>query len=470
MAKTPTKSKPKANQLVAAANIPAVTNSLSGLAAGFSLNPFASMGGHGAQISNLETLFLNNRWYMLSNLRQLCSELYVEHGVIQTLVDQPVDDAFRSGFEIHTDQLSPDEVDDLQYFLENMKVIKALKQAMKWARLFGGGAVLIITEQDSITPFDITKLKEGQRIEFRAIDMWELYYGQQAAQGSLEVDGLDFNQEFFDYYGRKIHRSRVLIVKGKEAPSFIRPRLRGWGMSELEKVVRSLNQYLKNQDVVFELLDEAKIDVYKISGMNTLLLDAEGTAKVSARIQAANVIKNYLNALTMDTEDEYEQKTISFAGLPDILVQIRQGLAADLKMPMTKLFGISAAGFNSGEDDIENYNAMIESDIRSQCKFLVVDLVQIACQIKFGMVPDDLRVTFNPLRILNAEEEEKVKDYQFNRIMKAQENGLLSPLQAKQAINKNHLIPIEIDETDELSLDMEEERANLVSGEGKVDR
>ena len=31
----------------------------------------------------------------------------------------------------------------------------------------------------------------------------------------------------------------------------------------------------------------------------------------------------------------------------------------NLKMPITKLFGISAAGFSSGEDDIENYNSMI---------------------------------------------------------------------------------------------------------------
>lgn len=150
----------------------------------------------------------------------------------------------------------------------------------------------------------------------------------------------------------------------------MRNRFRGWGMSELEKLMRSLNQYLKNQDLIFELLDEAKIDVYKIKGFNAALLNSAGTQNVAKRIQSANMIKNYQSALTMDLEDEYEQKQITFTGLAEMLVQIRQGIAADLKMPVTKLFGISAAGFNSGEDDIENYNAMIEGEIRSRLKNL----------------------------------------------------------------------------------------------------
>jgi len=66
----------------------------------------------------------------------------------------------------------------------------------------------------------------------------------------------------------------------------------------------------------------------------------------------------------MDMKDDYEQKQITFTGLSDVLSQIRYGIAADVKMPMAKLFGMSASGFNSGEDDIENYNAMIESSVR----------------------------------------------------------------------------------------------------------
>jgi phage-related protein (TIGR01555 family) len=424
-----------------------ITNSLGDLVS--SLYGHAAYAG-GVQLSQADTLFINNRWYLISNYRQLLSQLYVEHGIVQTLIDQPVDDAFRAGFEIKTGQLDADEIEGLKIFWERIGAGRALMQAIKWTRLFGGGAVLIITDQDPATPLNIKEIKEGRPIEFRAVDMWELYFNQQNVEGDLSVGGgigMDTNAEFFDYYGKKIHKTRVLKIEGKAAPSFIRPRLRGWGMSELERLVRSINQYLKNQDVIFELLDEAKVDVYKIKGFNGALLNQEGTNKISQRIQGANMIKNYNNALTMDAEDDYAQKQVAFTGLAEILIQIRQGIAADLKMPVTKLFGVSAAGFNSGEDDIENYNSMIEGEVRSKVKFLVVEILQICCQRELGFIPDDLMIEFGPLRVLNAVEEEEVKNHQFNRVMSSFQSGLIPAEEAKESVNKDSLIGIEINET-----------------------
>ena len=130
-----------------------------------------------------------------------------------------------------------------------------------------------------------------------------------------------------------------------------------------------------------------------------------------------------------------------------MLLQIRQDLAADLRMPMTKLFGISSVGFNSGEDDIENYNAMIESEIRSKCEYELVTLLQVLCQKTFGKTIPDLSITFNPLRILNAKEEEEVKDSQYNRVISAFSAGLITAQEAKEGLNKDSLLPVEVDET-----------------------
>lgn len=403
--------------------------------------------GYGVQLSQTETLFLNNRWYLISNLRQLLSQIYVEHGIVQTLVDQPVDDAFRSGFEIKTNQLSGDEIEKLMIFCERNQVIHNLMQAIKWGRLYGGGALLILTDQNPVLPLNLNWIGKDTPLEFRSVDMWELYYDQQNVAGQLGVGqglGADMG-EFYDYYGKKLHKSRVYRVIGKEAPSFIRPRLRGWGMSELERLVRSLNQYLKNQDVIFELLDEAKVDVYRMKGFNSALATKSGTDMIAQRVQGANMVKNYNHALTMDKEDEYEQKQITFSGLAEILLQIRQGIAADLKMPMTKLFGVSSAGFNSGEDDIENYNSMIEGEIRNKNKFTVVDILNICCKKVFDFIPDDLMIEFNPLRILNAKEEEEVKDSQFNRAMAAYSSGLVDSKTIKESINKDSLLGVEVD-------------------------
>jgi hypothetical protein len=172
------------------------------------------------------------------------------------------------------------------------------------------------------------------------------------------------------------------------------------------------------------------------------MLTQQGTKTAERRVQTANTLKSYLNALVLDTNDKYEQKQLSFSGLSEIVNQIRQGVAADLKMPLTKLFGVSAAGFNSGEDDIENYNSMIESEVRAKAKPIVIEVLGIICQKLFGFIPDDMSIEFKSLRILSAEQEENMKNHRFNRLIEAVANGLATPEQFMIGCNNDNLLPI----------------------------
>lgn len=423
-----------------------IYNGLSDVVSGFA--SAAQFGG--LPVNSTQTMIINNRGNLISNDRTTLSYLYTERGLIQTLVDQPVDDAFRAGFEIQTGQLSPDEIEELQEYLNGHEVIQKLGQALKWGRLYGGGSLMVVTDQDPAKPFKPESLREFSRLDFVSTDMWELYKPDVYDENMRLALNLGDGETNFNYYGHPVHPSRVLTFKGKEAPSFLRQRLRGWGMSEVERVVTSFNQYLKNNNVIFELLDEAKVDIYKIKDMNSALLSAEGSNAITTRIQYANQIKSFVNALTMDTQDEYEQKTMSFSGLSEVLTQIRQGIASDLKMPITKLFGVSSAGFNSGEDDIENYNSMVEGEVRAKAKPILGDVIKIVSQKLFGIMPDDLKIEFAPLRILGAEQEENVKDRQFARAMQAYQLGLISAEDAKAMMNKDNLLPNEVDETDEV--------------------
>jgi phage-related protein (TIGR01555 family) len=400
----------------------------------------------GNQLSQTDTQYLNLREYLISNNRQLLSEMYVEHGIIQTLVDQPVSDAFSTGFDIKSSQLDADDCEAILQWCEEYRVLHSLMEAMNWTRLYGGGAIFIITDDMPHIPLKIEDLDADSNIEFRACDMWELYQFKNDDYSVIATGSNRLNDMTYTYRGFTVDPSRVMRIDGKKAPSFVRPRLRGWGMSECEKIVRPLNTYLKNQNVIFELLDEAKVDVYGIEGFNASLASTDASIRAAKRVQQANYLKSFVSALVMDKEDTYEQKQISFAGLGEMLDQVRLELATALKMPMTKLFGMSAAGFNSGEDDIENYNAMIESEIRSKCKGHVVQLLKIACQIELGFIPDDLTINFKSLRILPATEEEQVKTQQFNRIMSSWQSGLIQPEEAREGINRNSLLPVEIDE------------------------
>lgn len=436
-----------------------ITNDLTSFASGLNSGlPFTK------QLNKADTQYLNLRYYLVSNDRTLLSQMYVEHGIVQTLIDQPVDDAFRGGFEIQTSQLDSDEIEELQTYLEKNRVIAAITDTLKWARLFGGGGI-VVNNGDYSDELDYKKVAKGGKLEFIAADLWELTGGAP----NINQNGGYYEPEFYNYYDKRIHSSRVYRVNGKRAPSLVRQRLRGWGMSEVEKLIRSINSYMKNGNLIFELMDEAKIDVYSVHGFNEALMQPGGSDTVVKRFQVANMVKNFNNAIVLDAEDSYEQKSMQFSGLSEVLKQIREGLAADLKMPVTKLFGISSAGFNSGEDDIENYNSMIEGEIRAKVKFIVVDILSICCQNLFGMVPDDLSITFPPLRMMSTEQEELSKTNQYNRIISSFQNGLVNAQQTQEAINMAELLPLKIDDDGGLEAPIAEPDEDYTVGTASVE-
>lgn len=396
------------------------------------------------QLSQVETLFKNERWYLLSNMRQILSQMYVEHGLIQTLIDIPVDDGLRGGVEIKTKQLSPEQIEELQACLDEHGDIQTVGQAVKWNRLFGGSGIVVLTGQPPDQPLNVNEVKQNDLLDFRAVDMWELFWNRQSDDTTL-IPGQQTDFEFYNYYGIKLHKSRVMPMKGLIAPSFIRPRLRGWGYSVVEGVVRSVNQYLKSNNLIFEVLDEFKVDFFKIKGLAQSLLDPAGEQAVRRRIAVANKQKNFQNAVAMDSEDDFGSKELSFTGLSEVMAGIRMGVASDVRIPQTKLFGQSASGFNSGEDDIENYNAMVESQVRGKCKYDLLKVVRLRALQKFGVLLDDLTITFKSLRILSAEAEEKVKDSKFNRLLQAAQAGLATPKEFKEGCNKDNLLSIQLD-------------------------
>lgn len=406
------------------------------------------------QLSQVDTLFKNNRWYLISNMRQPLSEIFCEHGLIFTICTVPVDDAFRGGVNIKTAQLSTEQVVELEAEMDRNDDLGRMAQANVWNRLYGGAGVIVLTDQDPETPLNWKAINKDTPLEFKDCDMWELFWDLQNVEGFDAGIANIPEFEFYSYYGIKIHKSRVMRLKGIAAPSFIRPRLRGWGLSVLEMLIRSVNQYLKSTDLVFEVLDEFKIDVFKIDGLSNTLLSKDGSRKVRNRIQDTNLQKNYQHAITMDSKDDYIQKELSFTGIAETQAGIRMQIASDMRMPLTKLFGTSAQGFSSGEDDIENYNAMIESSIREKAKYYIVQMIQIRCQKMFGFVPTDLSIEFQSLRILSAEQQETVKTQQFTRLMQALTIGAISPKEFKESCNKQDLLGVQVNATED-SLNVE---------------
>jgi len=392
-------------------------------------------------------------WVTLSNS-------YAHIGLVQTLIDQPVEDALRGGFKIETNgQLDDDDMKLLMTTLDEDGDITECKQTEKWGRLFGGAGLLVDDGADPSDDFSPDQVKPNKPIFFVSANRWELLpsFITLAGYQPMTADGKSFgrpqayNIQTYSYYSvTGINPERVKRVLGVPAPSFIRQQLQGWGMSELERCLREINSFLKFQDLLFELIDEAKIDIYKIEGFNEALASSQGTNMIQKRIQLANMLKNYKNAIVMDKDDEYEQKQLGtvFNGLAAIYEELRMNLSAALKIPMGKLFGTSASGLNAnGEDAIENYNALVET-VRKKLEPLLKWVVSIRCQQLFGFVPD-FAIQFPSLRVMTSTEEEAVKTSKQNRALAIFDRGVMAVEKLEETLTKDGLISVKLEKSPE---------------------
>lgn len=419
------------------------------------------------------TLALANSYFPITLNWTLLANSYMTQGLLRTVVDQIVDDAYGEGIEFESSQLSPEELIDLnRVFREQRDVesyagtraqklnycagvdlsnsdLEACKLVGKWGRLFGGSGLIVNTTQPMNQQFRPEMIREDDPLTFIAADRWELVLDTMNA-------GNELNPIPYNYYGMPLHRSRVGRFVWAPAPSRIRLRLGGWGMSVLEESIRPVSAYLKFEKLIFELMDEAKVDVYKIRGFNALLATRAGTEALVQRTQAANQAKSFQNALTMDKEDDYEQKQLGsiFPGLASMYENLRVNLCAYMKIPMNKLFGQSAGGFSSGKDSLDNYNSTVRN-FRTTSTPVVLKAGKLRCQQRFGIIPDDLSVGWVPLDILDGVEQETVKTSKQSRIESRFSLGLTTGPEALAEMRKEELITIEETEVEQGLRDVE---------------
>lgn len=436
----------------------------------------------------------------------LLSFLYQQFGYIQSLIEVPVLDAFRGGVVIHgyekkvipapqkkrrgffsfwnaddkqpqqpdfqieqlkkreeweTEQVKKDEElkksDDsefrkeisreetrkLEIFIKDINLWSDVQQALFWKRLFGGSGIVILDGRDPSTPLDLESINQDTDLEFFVTDNWELS-GSNTYKGNMELKDVDWLSDTpFLVRGHKVHKTRVITFIGKRFTPLYRSIGRGWGMSELEPLVRTLNKSVKNENVIFELLDEAKMDIFNFYGLNDAMQDENATAAITKRVAYASMVKNYLRAILLDSEDQYAQKQIHFTGLADLKVDSRVDMAADARITMNKLYGTSPAGFNSGDADRETYSDKVEAEIRIPTESAMIKLLRVIGRKVLGKTLD-FEIEWKPLIRVSEYDEEKRKTLMLANLNEANIWGRITNKEWQEAVNKYNLLGIDV--------------------------
>lgn len=388
-------------------------------------------------LSSGQTLYQSLNYNPIITLNRVAvTQAYMTHGILQTAIDVPVLDAFRGGLDITSQELDDEDINELNNYLRESKTLHEVKDVFRWSRLYGGAGLIINVSQDPLGPLNWNYVDYPDLpLSFIAADRWELILNV------IQINEVEFP---YNYYGQPLRKDRVMRVIGKEAPSFLRPRLQGWGMSEFERMIRDINQFVKGQNAMFQLMDEFKIDVFKMMGFNSTVLSDLARGKVSKRLMYLNYVKNYHRALILDTDDDFVQKQLSLSGWGEVFKQIMIGMSAAVRMPMSKLFGFTAtSGLSANTDDLENYNAMVESEIREPALDILYPVVRACCRHLFGFEPQDLKIGFQSLRVIGPVEEEEIRTSKQNRLMQLYQADLLTAEEFFEAMRQEEIFMME---------------------------
>lgn len=382
----------------------------------------------------------NNISLELLSLQQiLLTYLYKTFGILAKVVDIPVDDAYKDGgFDLEADSISEDELKKLEDNIRRLQSIDVLKTARKWARLFGGSAIVINDGRPLNTPLRLENLYK-RPFELIAVDRWQLQY----SEPNINIRG---GKWVLTQYGKinqatvsSIDSSRVFVINGKKAPYLIQQQVNGWGISVYEQIFQDMSQFFKARNVMFELLDEAKTDVLKLATLQTALTSTNGENALRRMVDMIAQNKNYKSQITLSKDDDYEQKQISFSGFEGILKEIRVMIAGSANVPVNKLWGEGVTGFGSGEDSLENYNSQIQNEVRSADEAVIDWILKIHCYHLFGREIPDLTKIWKNLRVLSAIDEQNIHDHKFANVMQLFDRQLITPQETMEYLKKQQI-------------------------------
>ena len=348
----------------------------------------------------------------------------------------------------------PWKVKALLMAAKESRLYDALKGAAVWGRVFGGGAVIINTPDHAgrpDEPLDLSRLKKGDRIDWIVADCWELMGCTADVQISSPDVMVNWQEDCpFTYYGQKIHKSRVLLFRGKEIPSMYRPMGRGWGMSYFEHLARTLTITWKAQNSRAELLDDAKTDIYMLKGLNQQATNPALNEALKNRLRIIQQTKNYGSGVALDSEDEFRQKQTQFSGFDKMQEQDRYDCAADARIVMTKLYGMTPGGFSNGDNDRASYEDMVRSEVQNPCIPNLITAFKVLAVTTIGE-PMDIDADFPPLTKEKSETDIKTRQEIYNLCIKGLTYGTITPGQFARIMNEQNVF-YGIEVSDELPM------------------
>lgn len=329
--------------------------------------PKTSLDGWASALTGIGSVFhdkrLSHNFEPISLTYQQAIDMWKGDDLAARAIEMPVDDCFRQGYEISiADEGDFEELkEQVRQKLQELKVDEVVAKAMYFERAYGGGAILIgVNDSRPLDePMDRSRatgiefLTVLEPIELQAIG----YYNDPAKPkyGEVEYYQLNINNALASWgkgtpktaankkqaKGAVIHESRLLVFEGIQVSRYDAHAYsmcgEPWGASilvRLAEILRDFNIAWHAAGIVVTDFSQAVFSIENLMG-----LVARDTDALIKRMQALEMGRSVARAVLVDTKETFQRQTTPVAGLPELLHQLSQRLAAGIDIPLSLLMG-----------------------------------------------------------------------------------------------------------------------------------
>lgn len=360
--------------------------------------------------------------------------LYAADDVAGRVVDILPDQATMKWIDIKAKDKQVAE--DITKATEKLALDKHFNQAGKWARMYGGSAILLgTTDQDLSKPL----FRTAQINSLTVLSRWELYPGEIQTDPTKSGYGLPETYQLQLRTGDTkalntmsyIHASRLLRFDGVVLPRRLHIQNNYWGDSVLTRLYNVLRNFNSSHDSVASVIQDFRIAVMKLKNLADMIASGDDAA-VLKRLDLVNLSKSVARMVVLDENEVFEHQQTSLAGLKEVLEKVDMRLVAATGMPHTVILGESPGGMGrDGKHEETIMNDLVKSYQQTQFqpqldRFFQVLLTSTQGPTS-GQIPEGFAYEFTPLWQMDEKEEAEIKKINMETDTGYIEHGVLDP-------------------------------------------
>lgn len=219
--------------------------------------------------------------------------------------------------------------------------------------------------------------------------------------------------------GRYVHPQRLIIQETKYPP------MRG--------LDSKCKEYNRAMSFLPKLLERLQQPVYSMQGLKAAMQTGQQSA-VNQMIVAVDQFRSAMNTVLIDSGDSYSILSPNVSGAEKLVEAIQGDLSAITGIPVSKLFGTSSSGLNSGAADNQRWADEVKH-------FQTRHLEPIYRRIAGFFTKEDVSITFLSVIPETAEERSNRFKTDADNVVALVNAGIISTEEARQIMVNGGFVP-----------------------------